>query len=115
MKVALHSILRPGQETAYEQAHARIPAEMMQALQAAGITDWSIWRSGRDLFHVVESDDFDAAMTTLADDPVNDRWQEVMAAFVERFITDDDGSWGRSHVWTLTEQLRDEADSPSED
>lgn len=116
MKVALHSILLPGQEAAYEQAHAVIPQEMMDALQAAGISDWSIWRSGQDLFHVVDCADFDAAMAKLADDPVNDRWQERMAAFVDRILPngDDTGSWAQRHVWTLTEQLAGVADSASE-
>lgn len=116
MKVALHSILLPGQEAAYEQAHATIPHEMVQALQAAGISDWSIWRSGQDLFHLVDCDDFAAAMAKLADDPVNDRWQERMAAYVERILPNGDGSgsWAQRHVWTLTEQVRDGADSPSE-
>jgi L-rhamnose mutarotase len=107
MKVAIHSILRAGQEEAYEQAHATIPGEMADALQAAGISDWLIWRSGRDLFHLIDCDDFTAAMAKLGEDPVNERWQERMAFYVESFAHfggEPDGLALRE-VWTLTGQL----------
>ena len=107
MKVALHSTLRPGQETAYDEAHASIPDEMMAALRAAGITEWMIWRSGRHLFHMIECDDFDRAMAKLAGDPVNERWQERMAVYVESFVGDRGGAdpGALPEVWTLTGQL----------
>ena len=116
MRVAIHSILRPGQEEAYEQVHATIPPEMAESLQAAGISNWSIWRSGRDLFHLVDSEDFTAAMATLADDPVNQRWQEQMAGYVERLVEQEGGpdALALSEVWTLTRQLRGQAAPASE-
>lgn len=106
--VALHSILRAGQETAYEKEHAVVPDDLLAALQTAGIRDWSIWRSGRNLFHVVEAEDFTAAMRRLADDPVNQRWQVHMAAFVERFVPnpDDSNDLAIRPVWTLHDQVR---------
>lgn len=108
MRVALHSILSDGQETAYEREHATVPDDLLVALQRAGIRDWTIWRSGPHLFHVVDVDDFAAAMTQLADDPVNQRWQAHMAGFVDHFETNpDDPVTGLAipHVWTLLDQL----------
>ena len=104
--IALHSVLREGQEAAYETEHATVWPDLLAALQAAGIRDWRIWRSGRHLFHLVDTDDFAGAMATLADSPVNARWQEHMAAFVDHFEENPDGVAGRSlrHVWTLSEQ-----------
>lgn len=106
MKVALHSLLRDGQETAYEEEHRTVPADLLLALQRAGIRDWTIWRSGSHLFHVVDSDDFSGAMDQLADHPVNHRWQEHMASFVDRFEENPDGEAGLGlrHVWTMTAQ-----------
>lgn len=106
MKLALHSVLREGQEEAYESEHAAVPPDLLDALQRAGIQDWTIWRSGRHLFHVVETDDFDAAMAQLATDAVNARWQEHMKAFVDHFEEHPDGAAGLGlrHVWTMRQQ-----------
>jgi L-rhamnose mutarotase len=102
VRIGLHSILRAGQEEAYEREHAVVWPDLLAALRRAGISDWTIWRSGRHLFHVVETDDFAGAMDRLAVDPVNERWQAHMAAFVDHFEPDP------RHVWTLREQARGE-------
>jgi L-rhamnose mutarotase len=106
MRIALHSVLHDGAELGYEQAHRVVPDDLLAALRRAGIRDWAIWRDGRDLFHVVDCDDFDAAQRALADDPVNQRWQETMAAYVARFTENPEGAAGMGlrHVWTLREQ-----------
>ena len=108
MTIALHSVLREGQEAAYEEEHARVWPELLATMQAAGIRDWTIWRSGRHLFHLVDTDDFAGARTRLADDPVDQRWQQHMAAFVDHFEENEAGEAGLSlrHVWTMTEQSR---------
>lgn len=110
MRVVLHSVLREGQESAYELAHAKIRPDLMASLQSAGIHDWAIWRSGRDLFHLVDCEDFDAAMKTLAGDPVNACWQTEMAQYVDHFVNAaGDSELGISQwVWTLTTQLEGE-------
>ncbi|MEV0289929.1 MULTISPECIES: L-rhamnose mutarotase [unclassified Kribbella] len=83
--VVLVSVLREGQEDAYEAAHQRIPADLHASLTGAGVRDWAIWRDGRTLLHLVDVDDFALLEQRLAGDPVNDRWQAEMAVFVERF------------------------------
>jgi L-rhamnose mutarotase len=103
MRIALHSVLREGQEDAYEREHATVWPDLLAALQGVGIRDWTIWRSGRHLFHLVETDDFAAAMDRLEGDPVNQRWQEHMATFVDHFEPD------LRHVWTLRDQAREAA------
>ncbi len=106
MGVALHSLLRHGQELGYEAAHERIPDDLLALLQRVGIRDWRIWRSGADLFHLVDCDDFEGALRRLAEDPVDKRWQETMAAYVEGFADNPDGvaGMGLRHVWSLSEQ-----------
>jgi len=105
-RLALHSRLIPGTEEAYEIEHARVWPELIAVMRAAGINDWSIWRSGRDLFHLVECDDFEAAVAQLRDDPVDQRWQQHMSQFVEGFAQNPEGVAGQSlrHVWTMSEQ-----------
>ncbi len=104
-RLALHSRLIPGTEEAYEREHARVWPELITVMREVGIHDWSIWRSGRDLFHLVECDDFEAAVATLADDPVDRRWQEHMGQFVESFAQNAEGGMALRHVWTMSEQI----------
>lgn len=100
-KIALHTRLKPGKEAEYERVHARISDELDAALRSAGVTDWNIWRSGRDLFHVVEVADYQAMRRELAPNPVNIAWQARMA---ELLVVEDDYSgedMGLAKVWEL--------------
>ena len=83
--VALHSVLKPGREEGYDVVHERIPDDLLEATARAGIRDWSIWRSGSNLFHLVECDDFEAALRTLEHDPANERWQAFIGDYVDHF------------------------------
>ena len=79
MRIALHTRLAPGTEAEYDQAHREVPPELVRQIQAAGATDWTIWRSGTDLFHVLECDDYAALLAALAPSPVNQAWQQKMS------------------------------------
>jgi L-rhamnose mutarotase len=79
MKVALHTRVRADRIEEYEQAHRAVPAALTDAIRAAGVTEWTIWRSGTDLFHVIDCEDYPAMLASLADDPVNIAWQARMA------------------------------------
>jgi L-rhamnose mutarotase len=108
MRVALHSIIREGAEVDYEKHHETIPDDLVQTFDRVGIESWTIWRSGRDLFHVVVADDFAAAEAQLAVDPANQRWQATIGPFVERFIPGDDaGSPALPRVWDFETQKAD--------
>ena len=99
--VALHTRLRAGREADYDRVHARIPAELDVALREAGVHSWRIWRSGRELFHLVEVDDYRAMRAFLAEHPANIPWQAEMAALLE---VEDDYSGAEPNVrlvWEL--------------
>jgi L-rhamnose mutarotase len=83
MRVALHTRLKPGSEKAYEQAHREVPTELTEAIRAAGAKEWTIWRSGLDLFHVIECDDYADLLFALEDLPVNVAWQARMAGYLD--------------------------------
>ncbi|MGF6835260.1 L-rhamnose mutarotase [Paenarthrobacter sp. TE4293] len=99
--IALHTKLKPGTEEAYAEAHAHIPPELVAALKAAGVNNWRIWRSGLDLFHVVDVDDYQAMRHALADHPANVPWQARMAGLLE--VQDDYSGEdaGIQKVWEL--------------
>jgi L-rhamnose mutarotase len=79
MRIALHTRVRHDRLTEYEQAHAAVPPELSAAIRAAGVTSWTIWRSGTDLFHVIDCADYPATLASLATNPVNITWQARMA------------------------------------
>ncbi|MCP2335689.1 L-rhamnose mutarotase [Actinomadura rupiterrae] len=83
MRIALHTRLKPGAEAAYEQAHREVPEELTDAIRAAGARDWTIWRSGLDLFHVLDCDDYADLLAALEDLPVNTAWQARMAGYLD--------------------------------
>lgn len=99
--VALHTRLLSEAIEEYERLHAVIPAELDAALRDAGVRSWRIWRDGRDLFHVVEVEDYQRMRDQLRDHPANIEWQSRVVPLHE--IPDDysgtDG--GLSLVWEL--------------
>ncbi len=99
--IALHTRLKPGAEQDYADAHAAIPAELVAALKEAGVGNWRIWRSGQDLFHLVEVADYQAMRRALADHPANVPWQARMAELLD--VQDDysGNDSGIPLVWEL--------------
>lgn len=99
--IALHTRLKPGAEQESADAHAGIPAELEAALREAGVRNWRIWRSGQDLFHLIDVDDYRAMRHALAGHPANIPWQARVAELLE---VEDDYSGNDSGiplVWEL--------------
>ena len=107
--VALHSVLRPGREAAYDAAHERIPDELIEAHRRVGIHDWRIWRSGRNLFHLVECDDFPAAIRELQHEPANERWQVFIGDYVDHIEATPAGESPLPLVWRMRDQASSQA------
>ncbi|MFJ8494881.1 L-rhamnose mutarotase [Streptomyces sp. NPDC094038] len=106
MRVALHSEIREGAVGSYRERHLRIPDDLVAVFGRLGIHDWTIWRSGRRLFHLVECDDWDAAYAALPQEPADQAWQRDIGRFVELF-RDADGAAGTGpleQVWDLAAQ-----------
>ncbi len=82
-RVALHTRLRRGKESDYERVHAIIPTELDALLRANGVKSWRIYRSGRDLFHFVEVENYAAFLQAVEKHPVNLAWQSRMSDLLE--------------------------------
>ncbi|WP_327665272.1 MULTISPECIES: L-rhamnose mutarotase [unclassified Streptomyces] len=78
MRVALHTKVRADLIDEYEAAHREVPEELVAAIRAAGARQWTIWRSGTDLFHVIECEDYARMLAELDKLPVNIAWQARM-------------------------------------
>ncbi|MEU1162196.1 L-rhamnose mutarotase [Streptomyces sp. NPDC090075] len=83
MRVALHTRVRADRVAAYEAAHREVPVELTDAIRAAGVTSWTIWRSGTDLFHVLDCADYGRLLGELEKLPVNIAWQARMAELLD--------------------------------
>jgi L-rhamnose mutarotase len=83
VRVALHTKVCADRVEEYEAAHREVPQELTAAIGAAGVSEWTIWRSGRDLFHVLEVEDYQAMIAELDKLPVNIAWQARMAELLD--------------------------------
>jgi L-rhamnose mutarotase len=83
MRVALHTKVRADRIKEYEAAHREVPEALTAAIQAAGVSEWTIWRSGTDLFHLLEVEDYAAMIAELEKLPVNIAWQARMAELLD--------------------------------
>jgi L-rhamnose mutarotase len=57
--------------------------ELLIRLKEVGISDYSIFRRGQELFLCLRADDFDRAWDELDRDPVNQHWQALMSELFE--------------------------------
>lgn len=75
--------LKEGAIEEYDREHARVWPDLLAKLKDAGISDYSIFRRGRDLVLCLRVDDFERAWDELDRDPVNQRWQQFMGRLFE--------------------------------
>ncbi|MGW0886184.1 L-rhamnose mutarotase [Streptomyces sp. NPDC002671] len=103
MRVALHTRVKPERVEDYEAAHRAVPTEMTAAIRAAGVTSWTIWRSGCELFHLLECEDYARLLAELEHLPVNLGWQTRMAELLDVVHDYSEGGAeaGLPMVWEL--------------
>jgi len=103
VRIALHTRVRADRIDEYEAAHRAVPPELTDAIRAAGAKAWTIWRSGTDLFHVIDCADYAAMLAALSASPVNARWQARMAELLDtpHDYSAAGGDAGLPVVWQL--------------
>jgi L-rhamnose mutarotase len=91
-RIAFIIRLKPGVDPVeYKRRHDEIWPEMLGALRAAGLRNYSIFRDGLTLFAYVEVDDHERAQSILASDATNARWQAYMADMIDHDIDPETG------------------------
>jgi L-rhamnose mutarotase len=103
VRVALHNKVRADRVAAYEAAHREVPKELTDAIRAAGAASWTIWRSGTDLFHLLECADYARMLAELEKLPVNIAWQARMDELLDvaHDYSADGAGAGLPVVWEL--------------
>jgi L-rhamnose mutarotase len=82
-------MVRPNKIDEYVEAHRNVWPEMLDAIRAAGIRNYTIFRHGNEMFGYFESDDLEAAGQYLAAQEVNARWQDAMAELLDERVPDE--------------------------
>lgn len=80
--------VKPERVDEYVLAHAHVWDEMREALSAAGIRNYTIFRSGNQMFGYFEADDMAAVEAYLAGQEVSARWQDAMSDLLEERVPD---------------------------
>ncbi len=80
-RYCLRGRVRPEHLTEYRRVHEEVWPEMLDALRAAGWRNYSLFLSDDGtLIGYVEADDLDTIQRAIQANPVNERWQESVAA-----------------------------------
>jgi L-rhamnose mutarotase len=81
--------VRPDKIEEYVEAHRNVWPEMLDALRAAGIRNYTIFRHGNEVFGYFEADDLEAAGAYMSQQDVNARWQDAMAGLLSDRVPDE--------------------------
>ncbi len=81
-RVCFLARVRPDRLAEYRVRHRKVWPEMIEALQGAGWTNYTLFLAEDGLLvGYLETDDYSAAQRKMAQTGVNERWQAEMAPF----------------------------------
>jgi L-rhamnose mutarotase len=82
-RIAYQLRIREGKTEEYDEEHRHVWPELLAELESFGVTDYSIFRRGQQLFLYLRVPDYDELTRRLAASEVNLRWQQKMAPLFE--------------------------------
>lgn len=103
MELMLHRTnLKEGAIDAYRRIHSRIPPAFEEALRGAGVRQWSIWRDGNHLIHVIDTefglDEMGRRIAALGS--IDPEWEALIAPLGE----EGPDNWARLEpIWLMTD------------
>lgn len=90
-RYAWKGYVRDGKLDEYVLKHDEIWPEMTDLLHQAGITNYTIWNIGNELFGYYECDSVQTALQVQAESAIVERWDEYMADLMY-MDTDEQGN-----------------------
>ena len=88
-RVAFRLRVRPERLAEYKQLHRKVWPELLDAMRAASIRNYSIFADGPELFGYLECEDWNTATEALARSDANRRWQELMSDYLATPVDPD--------------------------
>ena len=82
-RIAFQLRIKVGMAEEYDEIHRHVWPELLAEMELFGVTDYSIFRRGQQLFLYLRVPDYDHLVKQLAASEVNQRWQRKMAPFFE--------------------------------
>ncbi|WP_226037397.1 L-rhamnose mutarotase [Aquibacillus saliphilus] len=70
---------KKGSEQEYIKRHKEVHPELLEALKEVGISNYSIFMNGNQLYAYMEVANFEEAMAKLENNPANITWQKYMS------------------------------------
>lgn len=101
-RICFKFAIYPGQEAEYKRRHDEIWPELVEAIQASGFKNYSLFRKGQEVVAYVECHpDVTTAFKALSGSEANDRWSKWFEDVIVS-LTDEDGNLFRlDEVWHL--------------
>ena len=89
--------IKPGCEEEYIRLHRQMSQELRAVHSKAGLSNFSVFRRGCELFSFLEVEDWEMALAYLAKDPLAQEWSRRMLV-----LLDDPLPWPEmQEVWHL--------------
>lgn len=82
-RIAFQLRIKVGMTEEYDEVHRHVWPELLAEMESFGITDYSIFRQGQQLFLYLRVPDYDQMVKQLSASEINQRWQQKMAPFFE--------------------------------
>lgn len=98
--------LKPGTEEAYDEAHVRIPWEVLGAMRDAGISNYSLFRRGTHVVaygHCAES--IEKSLAILAASEADQRWRESISPLFASALDESGQLLLAPEVWRMPEEM----------
>lgn len=95
-------LIREGQEGEYKRRHDEIWPELVAEIEAAGVSNYSLFRRGREVIAYCECEpDVATAFGKLGESEVNAQWSEYFADVLEELVDADGNLFEAEEVWHL--------------
>ena len=82
-RIAFQLRLKADKTEEYDEAHRHVWPELLAELEAFGVSEYSIFRRGQQLFLYMHVTNYEELVVRLAASDVNRRWQEEMSHLFE--------------------------------
>ena len=82
-RIAFQLRIKAGKTEEYDESHKQVWPELLAELESFGVSEYSIFRRGQQLFLYMHVADYAELTKRLAVSDVNLRWQKMMAPLFE--------------------------------
>lgn len=82
-RIAFQLRIKAGMEAEYDETHRHVWPELLAELESLGVTDYSIFRRGQELFLYLRAPDRTVLFEQLDKSEINLRWQTKMQPIFE--------------------------------